>query len=473
VLHSHYEFIPLIAVCVVLMAWHPRRTIAVVVDYFRAKSSPLNLAVFRVALFGSILLSILVFDDPKRTEGEWFAGLPPELIVTPTGARFVLNQLRLAPAAILNPIAVRITMWFFLVSCATGLVGIFSRTSASVATLSGLYALGAAQFYGKVDHYHHWLWFAAILAVSPCGDTLSLDSAIRRRPLPPAAICYALPLRFVWLLMGLLYFFAGFWKLWDCGHTWFSSDNLTNMMRATWLENGLGEPFSPLLHYPLLYKIGGLFTILFEMSFIVLIFLPRWRWLAPVGGILFHLSTWASVGIFFWDLLVLYAAFVDWAFLLRIRPGEAPPSKHAMAPCAVVGGLLVTGALLFGIREEVSAWPVACYPTFAALYGPERVELVCEADGRRIDPVRTLVGTTPASPHRLEALLRLPLSASDRAERDARLRAIWGVLGRADTAMEGTAVLRFYQKYTWLDPDGRQEHPARRVLVVEWRRGEE
>jgi hypothetical protein len=343
------------------------------------------LAVFRLALFGSILFSLLVINDPLPGEGEWFAGLPPELIITPTGIRFVLNRLGLEPATLLDPAAVRVASRVFLASCVTGLVGLFSRTSAGVAALSGVYALGAAQFYGKVDHYHHWIWFAALLAVTPCGDALSFDSIIRRHPVPSSAACYALPLRFVWLLMGLLYFFAGFWKLWDCGHAWFSSDNLANMMRSSWLENGLKQPYPLFLHYPALYKTGGLLTIVFEMSFILLVFLPRWRWLAPVGGILFHLSTWASVGIFFWDLLILYAAFVDWAILFRVRPGASTSMKHSVVPCVLVGAALAMRKLLFGIRKETSGWPLACYPTFAYFCGPERIDLVCEADGQRVE----------------------------------------------------------------------------------------
>ena len=34
---------------------------------------------------------------------------------------------------------------------------------------------GIPQFFGKINHIHHLIWFMAIFAVSPCADVLSID----------------------------------------------------------------------------------------------------------------------------------------------------------------------------------------------------------------------------------------------------------------------------------------------------------
>ncbi|MFE1744162.1 hypothetical protein [Coleofasciculus sp. H7-2] len=102
------------------------------------------------------------------------------------------------------------------------MIGLFSRTSALLTAFIGFYALGIPQFFGKVDRDHHLLWFSAILAASRCGDYFSGDAiftawkrADRGVVEPPSSSSiYALPLRFVWLLLGIIYFFLGFWKFW-------------------------------------------------------------------------------------------------------------------------------------------------------------------------------------------------------------------------------------------------------------------
>ena len=58
--------------------------------------------------------------------------------------------------------------WCFL-SSFTGMVGLFTRTSALFTTVLSFYVLGIPQFYGKVNHYHHLLWFAGILRQADAG----------------------------------------------------------------------------------------------------------------------------------------------------------------------------------------------------------------------------------------------------------------------------------------------------------------
>jgi hypothetical protein len=104
-------------------------------------------------------------------------------------------------------------------------------------TLFGFYVLALSQLDGAVLHDMHLLWFAAVLAVSPCVGALTLTE---RGWGPPHArsAAYSLPLAVVRALFAAIYFFPGVWKLRESGLTWALSDNLRNKMYAKWFEWG-------------------------------------------------------------------------------------------------------------------------------------------------------------------------------------------------------------------------------------------
>jgi predicted DCC family thiol-disulfide oxidoreductase YuxK len=185
--------------------------------------------------------------------------------------------------------------------------------------LLALYVMGITQVYGKVSHDHELIWFMAILAVSRSGDALSVDAILESRKRadrgitdPPApSISYALPLRFASVLLGIVYFFPGFWKFWSTGFAWALSDNLKFQMYSKWMEFDGWTPIFRLDWHPWLYRTMALGTIGFEMSFLFLIFFPRLRRLAALGGVMFHVGSLVFLRIFFYDLLILYVALFD------------------------------------------------------------------------------------------------------------------------------------------------------------------
>jgi predicted DCC family thiol-disulfide oxidoreductase YuxK len=302
------------AIVVATLLW--RQTRQTVTDFFTARSSPINLAILRIVFFAVLFQ----FVDVEHVV--WFSQIPPELRFPPVGLGWLL------PYVPVNPTAVAFTAVMLRACCLSALVGLFSRTSAGLAALLSLYVLGVPQLYGKVNHYHYLVAFAALLAASPCGDALSCDAvraawrrADRGQTAPPEpSMAYAVPLRFVWLLVGLLYVFPGFWKLWSSGFDWAFSDNLSLQMHAKWLEYGDWTPFFRLDLHPLLFQTAAFLTIVFEISFVFLIFFPRVRLLAPLGGLVFHTLTYVFMVIFF-NVTAVYVAFVDWS-ALSIRLGR-------------------------------------------------------------------------------------------------------------------------------------------------------
>src|SRR5262245_27677019 len=159
----------------------------VLLQFFTASGSPLNLAIYRIVLFATILVDPDV--DYELDRMIFFARLPRQLQMPNPGLEWLLPHVPITPGLALTSF---ILLRTFSVAA---IIGLFSRTSALLVVIVALYALGLPQFYGQVNHYHHLVWFAALLAASPCGDALSVDALVRawRRggagstaPAPPA-----------------------------------------------------------------------------------------------------------------------------------------------------------------------------------------------------------------------------------------------------------------------------------------------
>jgi len=283
--------------------------------FFTAKGTPLNLSVFRIILFTAFFLYVV--RELKFERIIFLSQLPVDLRYPPLGLGFIIYNLPV------NATLAAITTTAMLVFCVMAAIGLFTRTSAILTVVFALYALGIPQIYGKVNHYHHLVWFAAILAMSRCSDVLSVDAifsawrrADRGETAPPTvSVVYALPLRFVWLTLGVIYFFPGVWKYWSGGPAWIFSDNLKFVMYQKWFELGTWQPLIRIDQSPLVMQMSALGTILFEVSFIFLLFSPRLRSLAAIGGIVFHTVIYFTMRIWFWTLQLTYASFVNWSAL--------------------------------------------------------------------------------------------------------------------------------------------------------------
>ena len=279
-------------------------------SFFCSAAEPLNLAVLRLVIF-SWLLHLIAHTDYVR-----FVQMPAGLRVPPPGYESFFDWIPLQASW------VTAVHTLALAACAAALVGFMTRTSAAIACLCATYLLGLPEIFGKIDHLsHHLIWFTAILAAAPSGDALSVDAlraAWRRADRgdtapPPPSVAYALPLRFVWLLIGVIYLFPGVWKL-HAGSEWFASDNIKYLMYQFWSDKGFLPAFR-IDRYPFLYRASGLGTIVFETSFFFCLFFPRLRLLALTAGVFFHWMTEVYLRIFFLSLLLCYAAFVDWSWL--------------------------------------------------------------------------------------------------------------------------------------------------------------
>lgn len=310
-LFSRTAMIGIAAELVVLAVLKRRQVWRTVKEFFIARTHPVNLAIFRMVVFWAI------FREVQLPTILSFSRMPSGLQFAPWGMGALL------PHLLIDSKSANVAGILLLIFSATAFIGLFSRTSALACTLLGFYALGIPNFYGKVDHNQHLIWFAAILAVSPCGDFLAFDAVLdawKRKDEEgadpfPSSLAYALPLRFVMLLIGVIYFFPGFWKLWQNGFDWFLTDNLPRQLHLFWLWSfdGLWLPVFRVDQHLLLCRVAAAATVLFELTFIFLMFSRKLRIFPAFAGLVFHGTTNWLMRISFLSLRVCYVALFDWA----------------------------------------------------------------------------------------------------------------------------------------------------------------
>jgi hypothetical protein len=332
-----------------------------------------------------IVVTALILSSPELHQAAALAARPELLDFVPEGAHW-LAALQLTPSAAqtLRVIA--------LSSGALALLGFYSRAALGLLTLSALPLYALSQFSGAVMHDMHLFWFSGLLALSPCGDVWALDSWGREPE--RAARQYAIPATLCRAFLGVVYFFPGFHKLLESGWEWAAAPHVVAQMHVKWFE--MGElPWLRIDRHPWLCSLGGHAVLLFELGFFPLVSWRKTRSLAALLGLGFHWSTQAFFFIPFVSLWACYVVLAPWSRLPRSASRRAPrtvrSSRHsrlATLPALLFGGAVLSLAIVQGVRGQTQAWPIACYPTFAAIIGDTLPDLLIEAESEAGERVR-------------------------------------------------------------------------------------
>ncbi|MGH7895247.1 MAG: hypothetical protein ACREQL_11310 [Candidatus Binatia bacterium] len=364
--------------------------------YFYADESPVNLGVARIAVFVALAWSMDVTTLVHPTL------LPPALIRAPIGMTWLQP---LVPACPESALAL---LWVVRVSAWCAAFGVLTRVSMAVAALGSVFLLVIPSMYGHVAHVrHHLVWFSSLLALSRCGDALSVDAWWRRvrgrePPLLAPAPCYGFPLRAMAVVLGVFYLFAGVAKL-AAGPDWVLSDNLEHLAaKQAFSANGV-EPVvghqpigavaaGPWWEYltsrrvlepsPWLARAGGVFTLVFEVGFVFAVLTSTGRLAAAFAGVVFHNFTRVFVGIGFDELLLCYPLLVDvdgWARWLGRRLGRIGPARDGVegtdgrrmppsTPLVAMATFLILGNTTFGLLRIGNGWPLTCAPRFDVVH---------------------------------------------------------------------------------------------------------
>lgn len=287
-----------------------------------------------------------------------------------------------------------------------GLFGVAARWGFALVTVCGAYLLAIPQLFGPVQHMHHLLWFAALLAASPCADAWSLRQPT---PLPGRSLGWGLPTHVAWLMLALIYFFPGVHKLWAQGLGW-AGDNLTLLLYWKWTQAWDFVPLTRLDHSPPLLWAGGLAVLAFEVGAPLLLGSKWTRLIFVALALLFHAGTalWFDI-----DFGVLWVCFV---VLLPWNQTEGEAESRDPRPSGIVGTLLLVGIAATGISGTTQGWPFACYPTFSE---PHRTSM----------PFVEIVGVdADGDEHRVPTRALADPSQSQRFVGET-----WGVLGHYGT----------------------------------------
>lgn len=354
-------------------------------SFILGEDGPINLAVARAVVFGLICVRVQV--EPAVA----YSALP-HVFEPSWGMGWFVSYLPIEPET--TYVCARALQ----VVSALAAIGLAHRITVPLATLLTFYVFGIMNMVLVVTHNDpHLLWFAMLLAVSPCADTLSIDAILGWTKPAPKCRAYALPLRFIWLLFGVLYFFPGFWKFWANGVDWFASNNMTQLIQTCWYRkiNIFELPRFRADAHPLIANFAATSTILIEMGFIWLMFRYRTRLLAAGLGLAFHNSTRYFLKIGFHHLQGCYLLFVDWEDLWRrfrrkdsVCAEPVSAKKRSFRASLWVGSFLLVGNTIVGFSGVEDGWPLTGYPTFRELWKSEATSLKIVAyfeDGRVLE----------------------------------------------------------------------------------------
>lgn len=440
-------------------------------NFFLVEESPYNIAIFRIVFF----LFILTHLDSWRLATLEFSQWPSAMLDIPMGMKTILTVMPVHPDQVAKMIDV------FVIACFLGLVGLFARLASLVAAITGIYVMGIAQCYGKVDHIHHFIWFMLILSASRCSDVLSIDSILRSwcqakegtTTKIENSVIYTWPLRFIWLLIGLIYFFPGFWKLVGSDN-WSWSDNLKYQLYNQWFNLGGWVPSFRIDQHPWVYKISAVGVICFELLFIVFILFSFLRPIAVIVGLLFHQLIYMFMGIDFFNLQFCYIAFINWAGLFSIR---ASPTKTQSLKKLVfderiiqcIGVFLLVVNAYFGAREIITAWPFACYPTFAGNLQEAKIETI-KAYGLKGHEEKLLEFDTlkqGMEAFRFTSMINNILAMPQGLEKRDRLKALITLMKGQGMDLRDYSRIRFYKVIRSTQPERRNDPPLSREVLAE------
>lgn len=276
-----------------------------------------------------------------------------------------------------------ITQELYLIVTLTGIIcclflvfGLFSRFFLFVNAVIVCYIIAVPNFYGKLWHSQFQIWVSWILLFAPVSDVYSLDKLFfKKKKQQSKSPNYNFPIKIIWLQFGIIYFWAGFYKLWDVGFEWALGETMINQVQLEWFEHFDNLPIFRIDYYPALLNIGGLICILFELSFGFFLFHPRLKYISIIGGILMHNVIGIFMYIAFLRLQVQYIVFLNFEKVLKWIKGKFSkfPYTDVIAinredrvnkKMVYLSIMIISMNFIFGMFN-ISSFPFSTYPTYS------------------------------------------------------------------------------------------------------------
>jgi hypothetical protein len=318
--------------------------------YWFSPASLTNLGIARI-LLAAILLWL---DGRTRFVG---AATVPAAFWTPTG---LLRGLGIGQPGL--PLLEWLSSVNVVLLCAVAL-GVFTRTALALLFPLQLYLESLLNCFGKASHGTiPDLYALLFLLLAPCDRGFALGAMWRRAraagaaPVAPPSRLSSFagwPLDLLFVELAAYYCLSGLSKLRDGGLAWADGYALQYYLLLMRTDGGMR-----LASHLWLCTALSVLVLAFELS-APLGIVRRLRPLVLGGGLLFHLSTWYFMDIWFWPIVALYALFVPWArlglgiarstgfargFLRVAYDGRCPPCRRTVS---VLRDLDLAGKLAF------------------------------------------------------------------------------------------------------------------------------
>jgi hypothetical protein len=218
------------------------------------------------------------------------------------------------------------------------------------------------------------IWISWFFTFSSCYAVFSLDAFLKKTPITKSAN-YTFPVRFVWIQFGILYFWAGFYKLWDSGFEWAFGSSMINQVQLEWVQGYDKVPGIRIDHYPIILYLGGLLAILFELTYILFILRPKWRWISVFGGLIMHNLIGYFMYISFLTLLqIFYVFYIDFnQFFSKIK--EKITIEKGFSKLSFYSGITIISINVFFGMFHIDSYPFSSYPSYSAIIS-EKVKII-------------------------------------------------------------------------------------------------
>jgi uncharacterized membrane protein YphA (DoxX/SURF4 family) len=301
-------------------------------NFWFPESSAYNLAICRII----VIAAQLIF---------FFPSLGFHIVLLEGGAEFVEPQIFIYIISTLFPAdlvftreSVTMIYWITVVAGLTAIIGLATRVSALIFALGNWFFVSFRFSYAEEHHAEAILCiFLLLLAFSPSGKRLSIDSLLRglrtsqRHTSSNEVVAYDTamwPLILIQVLLAYAYFSTGIAKLLYSGFEWMNGYTLQRYMLANAMNFDL--PLGVwLAQQHVLCVMLSITTILFEVFFFVILFFRKLSVFFLIGGVLLHVGIYITMSAPFFQHIVLYSVFIDFEYYLsRVRDTQSVPQVH-------------------------------------------------------------------------------------------------------------------------------------------------
>lgn len=220
--------------------------------------------------------------------------------------------------------------WITLLTGVFSLIGLISNLSLAIFAIGSLFLQAYVYSFGELHHPEAVMMITlAVLALSPAGKCLSVDSMFRRKLFSKPALNTPLrnllyeesiyagwPIRLIQWIFVLMYLSAFLSKMSTSGLDWINGYTLQYYL----LQDGLRWD-SPLAiwfaqHHTLVFFTQWI-IIIFQLTFALAVIFPPLRWIYVPLGLSMHLGILFTLKAPFIQWIVLYVVFVPWTRLFK------------------------------------------------------------------------------------------------------------------------------------------------------------